>query len=78
MHVHERVHVLMHVCMHVLQAVELFLAEKVGYLDIMRLVERCCDEHRKELVVAPNLDEIVHYDNWAREYVEECAAAVVA
>jgi len=59
------------------QAVELFLDEKVGYLDVMRLVEKTCDRHKQELVQAPNLDDIVHYDNWAREFVEESASAFV-
>ena len=60
------------------QAVELFLDEKIGYLDIMRLVEKTCDEHKKELVAAPNLDEIVHYDNWAREFADQAAQTVAA
>ncbi len=55
---------------------ELFLDEKVGYLDIMKLVEQTCDRHKQELVEAPSLDEIVHYDNWARQFVEESATAV--
>jgi 1-deoxy-D-xylulose-5-phosphate reductoisomerase len=55
------------------QAVELFLDERMAYLDIVRFVERCCDAHRAELVAAPSLDEIVHYDLWARDWV---AAAV--
>jgi len=59
------------------KAVELFLDEKVGYLDVMRLVEKTCDRHKQELVQAPNLDDIVHYDNWAREFVEESASAFV-
>jgi 1-deoxy-D-xylulose-5-phosphate reductoisomerase len=58
------------------KAVELFLDEKVGYLDIMKLVEQTCDRHKQELVEAPSLDEIVHYDNWARQFVEESATAV--
>lgn len=61
-----------------MQAVELFLDEKIGYLDIMRLVEKTCDEHKKELVQAPSLDEIVHYDSWAREFADQAAQTVVA
>lgn len=53
------------------QAVELFLEEKIGYLDIMKVVEACCEAHQKELVGAPTLEEIVHYDQWARRYVAE-------
>ena len=29
------------------QAVEDFLNEKIGYLDIMRVVEECCEAHRR-------------------------------
>lgn len=60
----------------IMQAVELFLAEKIGYLDVMKLVEQTCDEHQNELVLAPSLEEIVHYDNWARDFVDSKSAAV--
>ena len=56
-----------------LQAVEMFLDEKVGYMDIVKLVEQCCDAHRRELVMAPSLDEIVHYDALARQWVAQRA-----
>ncbi len=44
------------------QAVELFIQERIHYLDIVRLAEECCEAHRKELVEAPSLEDIVHYD----------------
>lgn len=53
------------------QAVELFLAERIGYLDIMRVVEQCCEAHRADMVQAPSLEEIVHYDQWARRHVAD-------
>lgn len=53
------------------QAVEFFLEEKVGYLDIMKHVEAACEAHRAELVEAPSLEEIVHYDQWARDFVKQ-------
>jgi len=31
-------------------------------------VELTCDKHQAELVVSPALEEIIHYDLWAREY----------
>lgn len=40
----------------------MFLEEKISYLDIVRVVEECCAAHRAELVEAPTLEEIVHYD----------------
>lgn len=52
-----------------LQAVEMFLDEKIGYMDIVKTVERCCDAHMQELLQKPSLDEIVHFDQWARDWV---------
>ncbi|KAL3153223.1 hypothetical protein ABBQ38_011973 [Trebouxia sp. C0009 RCD-2024] len=51
------------------QAVEMFLDEKIGYMDIVKTVEKCCDKHQQELLQRPSLDEIVHYDQWARDWV---------
>ncbi|KAK9669443.1 hypothetical protein RND81_13G130500 [Saponaria officinalis] len=50
------------------KAVEMFIDEKISYLDIFKIVELTCDKHRNELVQSPSLDEIVHYDLWARDY----------
>ncbi|KAL6010966.1 hypothetical protein ACLOJK_001409 [Asimina triloba] len=50
------------------KAVEMFIDEKISYLDIFKIVEATCDEHRKELVTNPSLEEIVHYDLWARDF----------
>lgn len=54
-----------------LQAIEAFLEERVSYLDIMRLNEACCEAHKSELVARPDLEQIVHYDAWARRWVAE-------
>ena len=54
---------------HGVQAVEMFLDEKIGYMDIVKTVERCCDAHMQELLQKPSLDEIVHFDQWARDWV---------
>lgn len=53
------------------QAVEDFLNEKIGYLDIIRVVEQACEAHRQELVDKPSLEEILHYDQWARDFVAQ-------
>ncbi|KZV52129.1 1-deoxy-D-xylulose-5-phosphate reductoisomerase [Dorcoceras hygrometricum] len=50
------------------KAVEMFIDEKIGYLDIFKVVELTCDKHRQELVSSPSLEEIIHYDLWARDY----------
>lgn len=60
------------------QAVEDFLLEKIGYLEIMQVVEAACEAHRNEFVEMPSLEEIVHYDQWARDYVRELIAKKVA
>lgn len=49
----------------------MFLDEKVSYLDIIRLNEACCSAHKVELVASPTLEEIVHFDSWARIWVEQ-------
>uniref|UniRef100_A0A7R9Z4I5 1-deoxy-D-xylulose-5-phosphate reductoisomerase n=1 Tax=Chlamydomonas euryale TaxID=1486919 RepID=A0A7R9Z4I5_9CHLO len=52
------------------QAVEMFIAERISYLDIMKLNEACCEAHKADLVAMPNLEDIVHYDAWARKWVK--------
>jgi len=51
------------------QAVALFLAEKIGYLDIARLIEQVCDRHLADNCANPSLDDIVAADQWARQEV---------
>ncbi|CAI5479759.1 unnamed protein product [Closterium sp. Yama58-4] len=53
------------------QAVEMFLDDKIHYLDICRVIEGTCDRHRNDLVLAPSLEDIVHFDQWARVYAAE-------
>ncbi|BBN18277.1 1-deoxy-D-xylulose-5-phosphate reductoisomerase [Marchantia polymorpha subsp. ruderalis] len=55
------------------KAVELFLEERIGYLDIIKLIEKTCDKHRQDLVLQPALDDIVNYDQWARQYATQLA-----
>nr|ARA73613.1 1-deoxy-D-xylulose-5-phosphate reductoisomerase [Lepidium apetalum] len=50
------------------KAVEMFIDEKISYLEIFKVVELTCDKHRNELVTSPSLEEIIHYDLWARDY----------
>uniref|UniRef100_A0A7N0VFA2 1-deoxy-D-xylulose-5-phosphate reductoisomerase n=1 Tax=Kalanchoe fedtschenkoi TaxID=63787 RepID=A0A7N0VFA2_KALFE len=50
------------------KAVEMFIDEKISYLDIFKVVELTCSKHREELVAAPSLEEIIHSDLWARRY----------
>lgn len=41
---------------------------RISYLDIFKIVELTCAKHRAELVASPSLEEIIHYDLWARDY----------
>ncbi|KAB2001530.1 hypothetical protein ES319_D11G000800v1 [Gossypium barbadense] len=59
------------------KAVELFIKEKISYLDIFKVVELTCEKHQEELVATPSLEEIVHYDSWARDYTSalQCSSS---
>ncbi|KAK4402408.1 1-deoxy-D-xylulose 5-phosphate reductoisomerase, chloroplastic [Sesamum angolense] len=50
------------------KAVEMFIDEKISYLDIFKVVELTCDKHQSESVTTPSLEEIIHYDLWARDF----------
>ncbi|KAF8408265.1 hypothetical protein HHK36_007414 [Tetracentron sinense] len=50
------------------KAVEMFFDEKISYLEIFKVVELTCDRHQTELAINPSLEEIIHYDLWARKY----------
>lgn len=51
------------------QAVALFLAEKIEFLDIPRLIEKVCDRHQADNRSQPSLEDILQADQWAREQV---------
>ena len=49
------------------QAVALFLAEKISFLDITRLIETTCDRFTTQNTATPSLQDILFADQWARE-----------
>ena len=53
------------------QAVAMFLDKKMGYFDIYKVIEMAMEDHKKDLVLDPTLDDIVHYDLEARRFVKE-------
>ncbi len=59
------------------QAVALFLAEKIGFLDIPKVIEKVCDKHRADNNLTPSLDDILAADIWARKMVVELSQQVV-
>ncbi len=52
-------------------AVELFLSQRIGFIDIARFVEQALEEH--QVIARPALDEIMAADAWAREKVTQLA-----
>ncbi|AKG24705.1 1-deoxy-D-xylulose-5-phosphate reductoisomerase [Calothrix sp. 336/3] len=56
------------------QAVALFLAEKIHYLDIAKCIEIVCDRHQNDNRSHPNLEDILAADKWARQAVLEVSA----
>ena len=57
------------------QAVALFLAEKISFLDIPRLIETVCDRFSQQNTANPSLDDILSADQWARQAIVDADAA---
>lgn len=51
------------------QAVALFLAEKIKFLDIPKVIESTCDRFTPQNTAQPLLEDILESDRWAREAV---------
>lgn len=60
------------------QAVDLFLREKIQFLDIPRLIEQACDRHHPHNLPQPTLDDILAADQWARQAVLSASQRLVA
>jgi 1-deoxy-D-xylulose-5-phosphate reductoisomerase len=56
-------------------AVELFLAGRLGFMDIARLIEKVLGKHKN--TESPKLEEILAADEWAREEARHLAGGVV-
>jgi 1-deoxy-D-xylulose-5-phosphate reductoisomerase len=55
------------------QAVALFLAEKIQFLDIPKVIEAACDRFQAQNIQQPSLDDILSADQWARTAVLEAS-----
>lgn len=55
------------------EAVALFIAEAISFLEIPRLIERTCDRYSGQNIRNPNLEDILAADRWARQTVQELA-----
>ncbi|MGK7926400.1 MAG: 1-deoxy-D-xylulose-5-phosphate reductoisomerase [Spirulina sp.] len=49
------------------QVVALFLEEKIGFLDIPKLIEKVCDRYQSQNTQTPTLDDIIAVDRLARQ-----------
>eukprot|EP00611_Tribonema_gayanum_P009964 TRINITY_DN1986_c0_g1_i1.p1 TRINITY_DN1986_c0_g1~~TRINITY_DN1986_c0_g1_i1.p1 ORF type:complete len:249 (+),score=109.25 TRINITY_DN1986_c0_g1_i1:1420-2166(+) len=55
------------------RANEIFRNGVISYLDIPRVIEAAMEAHKKDLNMAPRLDDIVSVDAWARTCVDDAA-----
>lgn len=53
------------------QVVALFLAEKIGFLDIPKFIEKVCDRFTSQNIANPTLEDILAADTWARKAIVE-------
>lgn len=58
------------------QAVALFLEEKIGFLDIPRLIEQVCDRFTTQNTANPSLEAILSADQWARQAILDAEATL--
>jgi 1-deoxy-D-xylulose-5-phosphate reductoisomerase len=53
------------------EAVAQFLEEKIHFLDIPKVIEGACEQHKPDLATSPCLDDVLAVDQWARQAVRE-------
>lgn len=53
------------------EAVSQFLKEQIHFLDIPEIIEVVCDRHKNDLMIYPQLDDVLEVDRWARQAVQE-------
>ena len=53
------------------EAVAQFLEEKIHFLDIPKMIEAACEQHKPDLTSTPCLDDVLAVDQWARQTVRE-------
>ncbi len=53
------------------EAVAQFLEEKIHFLDIPKMIEGACEQHKADLASSPSLDDVLAVDHWARQAVRE-------
>ena len=53
------------------EAVAQFLEERIHFLDIPKMIEGACEQHKPDLAANPCLDDVLAVDQWARQAVRE-------
>ncbi|WP_269623205.1 1-deoxy-D-xylulose-5-phosphate reductoisomerase [Prochlorococcus marinus] len=51
------------------EAVALFLKEKIHFLNIPKVIEAACENHKPDFSSSPKLDDVIDVDIWARKAV---------
>lgn len=51
------------------KAVAMFLDEKIGFLDIYRIIDMCMSKHNT--IAKPELEDILETERWTYEYIEK-------
>ncbi|CAM9229616.1 unnamed protein product [Discosporangium mesarthrocarpum] len=55
------------------RANEIFRHEKIGFVDIPKVVEAAMEAHKLDFQATPSIDDIISVDLWARARVDEAA-----
>ncbi|MBE9028597.1 1-deoxy-D-xylulose-5-phosphate reductoisomerase [filamentous cyanobacterium LEGE 11480] len=58
------------------KAVELFLEEKIRFLEIPKVIEQACDRYTNQNKQNPELEDIIEADRWSRDCVEKASQTV--
>ncbi len=53
------------------EAVAQFLEEKIHFLDIPKMIEAACEQHKPDRTSTPSLNDVLAVDQWARQTVRE-------
>jgi len=75
-HTHKQTHKCTHTHTHArTHTPQMFLDHKIGYLDIIKLNNACCEAHKKDWMPTPGLEDICAADAEARRWVKEHVGA---
>ena len=59
------------------EVVAQFLEEKIHFLDIPKIIEIVCENHKNDLIKKPNLNDIILTDEWSRKEAREIINKII-